>query len=409
MSNNDFLTRISDYTKETEIEIDKLFLDPNNPRFMSLRRRKIKPDKYLTDTTITSTRKLMMDPKNGFDIAGMCSDFLAKGFIDGDEIIVVKLDDFDGYVVREGNRRITAIKELLSDERREATEKTRPGLCKELAVIPVTEVLQKDLTPEQVDQIIDQMLGIRHLNQCKQWPPYARGVSLYKKYLEYEKPQTKETFSWDDERGEGVAKNFLEGLDPSLRDLIPKKGRRKISQDNTKNVLKTIRVMEQLDDIKGTFINKQYYSLLEELCVGATAQLRDLLPIDENTFHLTWDSVEKVIDLCSLRSEKREGAAIHNPQQWRYLSRILDKTENEPELIQTMLNKVMSGDSPEDVWAEREATRHTFSWATWLTELATLLTSSRMENVPIKSPRTKDVVLQMWAVLDELEARRGEI
>lgn len=407
MSNNDFLTRISEYIKETEIPIEKLYLDPNNPRFMSLRRRKVSAGKYLTDETITSTRKLMMNPKNGFDIAGMCSGLLAKGFIDGDEIIVIKIDDFDGYIVREGNRRVTAIKELTSDARREATENTRPGLCEELSVIPVIEVLQKDLTVQQREQIIDQMLSIRHLNQCKQWSPYARGVSLYKKYLEYEKPQTKETFSWDDGRGEGVAKTFLEGLDPSLRDLIPKRGRRKISQDNSKNVLKTIRVMEQLDDIEGIYINKQYYSLFEELCVGATTQLREFLPLDENTFYLTWDAVEKVIDLCSLKNKKREGAPIHNPQQWRYLSSILDERENEPALIQTMLSRVMNGESPEDVWAEREAKRHTFTWATWLTELATLLTSARMENIPRGAPRTKEVVSQMWAVLDELESRRG--
>jgi len=406
-SKDDFLTRIHEYTREIEVSIDKLYLDPNNPRFKSLRKRKIPPSKYLTEQVITSTFGLMTKENNGFDIPGMMSDFLEKGFIDGDEIIVQKIDDHDGYIVREGNRRITAIKQLLSDEMREIVEERHPGLCEELSVIPVTEVVREDLTDEQLTKVVDQMLGVRHLNQCKQWPPFVRGEDLYRKYLNQHPAQIKESFRWDEERGGHVAKGFLEELDPALKDLLPKKGRRKISQENTKDILKTIRVMEQLSDIEGVIINKQYYSLFEELAVNASPQLREYFPLDEENFHLSPTAVEKVIQLCALLDEKREGASIHNPQQWRFLSRILDRKENEPVQIDTMVSQVFEGESPEDVWHEREAQRQSFSWASWLEELTTLLTSSKMEYVPQKDPRTSEVLGEMWVVLDELEARQS--
>ena len=77
-SKDDFLTRIHEYTREIEVSIDKLYLDPNNPRFKSLRKRKIPPSKYLTEQVITSTFALMTKENNGFDIPGMMSDFWRK-------------------------------------------------------------------------------------------------------------------------------------------------------------------------------------------------------------------------------------------------------------------------------------------------------------------------------------------
>jgi hypothetical protein len=401
MNEDELLKRTFEHTQEIEVPISKLYLDPNNPRFIS-KRPPIPPERYLEDQVITKTLDLMLDkPKDNFKIDEMMGDFLAKGFIDGDEIIVQKINGYDGYIVHEGNRRVTAIKQLLSQQ--DVTEEKRPGLCEELSVLPVTELLQNDLTDEEYGKLLGHMLGVRHLGQLKKWSPFARGNLLYDAYLKLTPKMTKESFVWEKnesgkcERGITIAKQFLLQLGSNLS---PK-------TDSTRNILQTIRVMEQLKEVEGATIKPHYYSLLNELCVAdPESELRKYLPIDEKTFLLTSDAVDRVINLCALLSESREGAPINKPQQWRFLSKILNKDENIPEDIESMLNDVMEKkDTPEDVWRKKEAERRTYSWKDWLDELVSLVSAAKVEDVLIDNLNTKMVIGRLLEVVDRLKEK----
>lgn len=420
MAAEDYLTRIPEYIEYQEVDVGKLYTDPNNPRFKSQWETKIPESRYIEDNIRKKTRDLMMDRKNKFDIPGMMNDFLVKGFVDGDEIIVKKFDEQkELYLVLEGNRRITAIKELLSEERREATEEARPGLVKELSTLPVTEIVQKDLTDEQFDRVVDQMLGIRHLNQLKEWSPFARGQLMHEEYLNIEPKMTKESFMWEEDefgnckRAEEVATKYLEQISPALKDMLPR-GKRKVNQDGVKDYIRTVRVMEQLSAIDDIVIKDQYYSLFEEFTCKASKQLRDFIPIDEQTFNLEAEEIKKVITLCALKNitpKKRSDAApINNPAQWRNLSWILDPEENpSPEEIESMKNEVLlEGKKPSEVKAKRISQRQSFTWDQWIDELRTLIIPVKFSDVPKGDPKTQEALAKMWEVLDTLSKHGGK-
>jgi hypothetical protein len=395
------------HTEEITVPIEKLYLDPNNPRFSSKRPNKITPDRYMDPMVISETRDLMLDkPKDGFKIDQMMGDFLTKGFIDGDTIIVQKiLNTDDWYTVREGNRRVTAIQSLLVNK--EETEKKRKGLCKELSELPVTELIQGDLNDEDCGKLLDFILGVRHLGQLKKWTPFARGTLLYDAYIEIKPQMTKSTdgtFEWKVdqsgrcERGEVVSNNFLHDLGSNL----------KPSTKTTRDILQTIRVMEQLREIEGLYIKPHYYSLFNELVTNSTKQLSDFLPSNEKTFLLDDEAIEKIINLCALREPKRTGAPINKPPQWRFLSKILDPDEriNSAADRERMIHEVMEEKSkPEDVWRTKEAEKQSYTWRGWIDEVTSLFTGVNLNEVYPDDSTSQSVFKRLWEVLDTLEEK----
>lgn len=398
----DFLSRIPDYIEYRELPYEKLWLDPNNPRFRS-QRGLIDGGRFFTENVITSTKNLMNNPKMGFDIPGMMNDFLVKGFIDGDEIIVRKSDDPDKYIVCEGNRRLAAIQNLFASENIDKFKKIRPTLEEEFSVLPVVEVVRGDLTEEQMFAVIDQLLGIRHLNQVKQWPPFARGSLLYDEYLKNEPTMTKDTFVWDENKGKKIAENFLDGVDPELKKLLPRR-KRQLDADDVKLVLQTIRIMEQLDDIDDVFMKGRYYSLFEELCKQKNKPIKDYIPINPKSFKLEPQAINLVINLCMLNDDKRTNAAIDSDKQWRSLSKLLDKdgSIDEKEYEENIRRVEEDGHKPDQVLFDREAKRQSFTWATWIRELRIIVNPVQFQDTPKTDKTVQKVVGDMWIIIGEI-------
>tara|TARA_B100000315_G_C14578679_1_gene589275 strand:- start:552 stop:1775 length:1224 start_codon:yes stop_codon:yes gene_type:complete len=396
----DFLSRIPDYIEYKDLPYEKLWLDPNNPRFRS-QRGEIIEGNFFTEKVITSTKNLMNNPKLNFDIPGMMNDFIVKGFIDGDDIIVRKSRESEKYIVCEGNRRLAAIQKLFEDV--DKFKKIRPTFEEEFSVLPVVEVVQKDLTEKQMFAVIDQLLGIRQLNQLKQWSPFARGSLLYQDYLTSEPKMTKATFVWDENKGKKIAENFLDGVDPDLKKLLPRR-KRQFDTDDVKLVLQTIRIMEQLDDIDDVFMKGRYYSLFEELCKQKNKHINVYIPINPKSFKLEPQAINRVITLCQLNDEKRTHAAIDGPRQWRSLSKLLDPNESidEKELKENIRRVEEDGHKPDQVVFEREAKRQSFTWATWLRELKTVVQPVQMQDVPRSDPTVQKIMGDMWNIIKKL-------
>ncbi|CAN5287157.1 hypothetical protein BH09BAC1_BH09BAC1_07310 [soil metagenome] len=98
-----------------KIALKKLFLDPNNYRLRSKAQYKEIPD--LNDDKITGQALQqrtfnILSGKNNVDIKDLMDSFMENGFLKVDNILVRKLDNGEGYVVIEGNRRVAALKVL---------------------------------------------------------------------------------------------------------------------------------------------------------------------------------------------------------------------------------------------------------------------------------------------------------
>src|SRR3989338_8342436 len=95
--------------------IDDLMLDPNNPRFSKHHEELVAEGKYGDPEIQMLTLSKMLEEQ---EVEELENSILSKGFAPVDNIFIRKIPDgTDKYYVVEGNRRIAAIKNLLSRHR----------------------------------------------------------------------------------------------------------------------------------------------------------------------------------------------------------------------------------------------------------------------------------------------------
>lgn len=102
-----------DDLKEVNVQVDDVFLDPNNPRFWSEHSGKETVDKKIVEPKI---QDLALERMKKYGIKELRDSILRNGFLPLDRIVVRPITGFEGkYVVVEGNRRLSALK-LLRDQ-----------------------------------------------------------------------------------------------------------------------------------------------------------------------------------------------------------------------------------------------------------------------------------------------------
>ncbi len=133
------VSSISKYYRLKSIQIrpKQLVLDPNNPRIVLDvdTGRKFTP----RELPLPSVQNYILSVinKQTYHIADLIRGIRASGFIDkGDDMIVQRIARTDKYLVVEGNRRTTAIKHLLKEEK-----KLRPSVRDTLSVLHVKEFI----------------------------------------------------------------------------------------------------------------------------------------------------------------------------------------------------------------------------------------------------------------------------
>jgi hypothetical protein len=141
----------------TEVELNKLLLDEENPRLpQSVERSQQSMLDYIADTT--SIEELM-------------EAIAENGYFPGEPLIVVPHKRKRGYfVVVEGNRRLTSLK-LLQDP----ANATRPGT--RMREISAEAKYAPDKVPVVVRSSRSEVLpylGYRHITGVKQWEPLAK-------------------------------------------------------------------------------------------------------------------------------------------------------------------------------------------------------------------------------------------
>ena len=147
------------------ISIDKLELDPSNPRLPNV---------------VGRTQEVMLNYiARSTAIEDLMSSISANGFFPGEPLVVIPSDREGVYIVVEGNRRLTAVKLLVNPQLCDKPTNRMLELSASITekslftLLPV--LIQKDRSA------VLPYLGFRHITGVKQWEPLAK--SRYMKQL----------------------------------------------------------------------------------------------------------------------------------------------------------------------------------------------------------------------------------
>ncbi|MFN8414583.1 MAG: hypothetical protein U0Z26_19555 [Anaerolineales bacterium] len=156
-----------------KLPVDKLLLDPNNPRVHA----------FKTNTPVNKIPETAVQNRALTDIADMGVDeikdsILQVGFLPIDRIVVVPLKPDSGYYVAiEGNRRLASIKSILKDADEEGLE-IPSEILSTLQNINVLVLTNETYAASSSSQLL--ILGLRHISGVKSWQPYQQAKALVK-------------------------------------------------------------------------------------------------------------------------------------------------------------------------------------------------------------------------------------
>ena len=108
--------------KRKKVNLDQLYLDPDNPRFGSA--RGISDKRVLEDSVQNNAQKKI----ETIGIADLLSSILRYGFVSTDPVVVRRLGD-GKFVVVEGNRRVATLKKLFNSHKKGEVTLDKDILC----------------------------------------------------------------------------------------------------------------------------------------------------------------------------------------------------------------------------------------------------------------------------------------
>jgi hypothetical protein len=309
--------------KEIQVPVEKLYLDPRNPRLRSdVFEDQQYSDKDILDKYIQD--KVMMEMmKPEFQIDDLIDSIKSKGFVNIDSVFVKNIEGTDCYLVVEGNRRTTALKKLLNRK-----DHLHTDLVESIEVIPAKELLVDDT--EIAHEQIDFILGMRHHGGIKMWGAMQRAHSIYKRYKKlYDKEYGDDTeFIYNPE----VAKKVGNGFNIALGDV--------------RIALQVYRVYEQLKS-NGYPILPTHYSLIE---AGITKKrLRDeYFEQNSSDYLISKEGMERFSILCL-----EEDSVITNPKLFSQFSfvyqngtdyeiKVIENGERDPDDIKRRIDERIS-------------------------------------------------------------------
>lgn len=335
-------------TRKIKVEIGKLLLDANNPRFTTCDEDRVSGANIL-DNAISGKTLSRMCPSDGdpFQIAQLCRSIVENGWQPVDAMFVQKSDDApDRYVVLEGNRRLTAINRLLLDK------ETREDLKAQLHEIEVLEVLPNGQNRELVKKQITYLLGVRHHGSLRRWSAFAQAASIYQRYMELT-GLADDAFEWKKEFGDEVGSGLSIPV-ANVKDRL-----------NVYVSMRQIGRHPEVAKLPGGLPGK-YYSLVETPL--KIKEFRTYLEQDIGTFRLTDLAVERFVKLC--RFDNRKESPINDPREWRPFGKIMaDPDETKRQEMLGLVEQQINPQRPSKVWAQRSAELRKLNWETWLSRL----------------------------------------
>lgn len=153
----------------------QLLLDPNNYRFHDIRGYKeVKQlDRYNEDGVQARALALLTDT-TAFDLSSLKDSIRTNGYIAIEQIVVVPYGKPDAepkqYLVIEGNRRVAALKTLLSDHAGGSVD-LEENIKETLEEIPIIVLKGTDAEIATYKQTL---MAIRHVAGIREWGPYQQ-------------------------------------------------------------------------------------------------------------------------------------------------------------------------------------------------------------------------------------------
>jgi hypothetical protein len=194
----------ADFGKPIPVAFESINLDPNNPRIAPKEGLRYEdPDAIFDEELQQSLTTKVYDVYGAGDLEDA---IVAQGWVPIDPIIVWEYPNRTGhYIVVEGNTRISVLRNIrgprLDREKKKLERLVKGGkvpaeeikqlerLIKQLETIAsdtdklnVYPVLAK--SPEELEEKLPRLLGVRHITHAKQWGPYATNLyitSLYER------------------------------------------------------------------------------------------------------------------------------------------------------------------------------------------------------------------------------------
>ncbi len=154
------------------IPLRKIYLDPNNYRFVDNNKYEPVPVDKITDKVIQKKTQRFIEGKNREGIKTLLDSFRVNGFLDVDIIQVKRLEN-GNVLVLEGNRRVTALRILKeiydeSGKDREVLGKLNPEIFGKVPTAIYTD--------DENHLII---MGLKHISGPKMWAPINQAQLLY--------------------------------------------------------------------------------------------------------------------------------------------------------------------------------------------------------------------------------------
>ena len=165
-------TIISDQLTPIDLSINKIYLDPNNPRFVKDDWDTIH-DNIIDQEEVQNVAQDRMIKSHNVDKLRMNME--VNGYLPIDRIIVREFKP-DKYVVLEGNRRITAAKQIYAIY--EKGVDVADAVLKSLESIPCLEYTGSDTEASWIFQ------GIRHITGIVGWSAYNKAKLLTERFEE---------------------------------------------------------------------------------------------------------------------------------------------------------------------------------------------------------------------------------
>ena len=279
--------------KQISVPIDSLFLDPNNPRFISdLSERVTHKDSQIEKQQSEILKKFVRStgPNNPDDdvtnIRSLYESMIRMGFVAVDRIVVRLIAGSPTkFLVLEGNRRIATVKTILADYEAAlpplgfGAGEDRDSVTEKLAsftTIPAMQLEVSGLSQKEIDQKVAIILGIRHHGSLLGWDPLPRAFNIFSQYME-EKPKV-ESFVWKNLKGQAIRKRLSIGL------------------SEVESALRTYQAYLQIRTIFPD-VKENHFSLIEAAVQNKTLK-HGYFNIDQETFQLNDASLTKLNLLC---------------------------------------------------------------------------------------------------------------
>lgn len=188
-----------------KVSLDRLFLDPNNPRLAKEERPGYaNPSAFFEDEL---QAELEQEIRRRYRVSGLMSSILGMGWTPIDSILVWEPPATPGrYLVVEGNTRTVALRTIRRGYER---ERARLARARDRRQMDPTHFLEQEALVARYDRVIaatdevevypvaardaaelaaqlPRLLGVRHIAHAQQWKPYATNLyicSLYRQHF----------------------------------------------------------------------------------------------------------------------------------------------------------------------------------------------------------------------------------